>query len=373
MHGIPDAGSTDGSPAARPPDWPEPGTPLPGEEPTIELPVVTDAMLHAAAPTSSPTLAIAALALATSDSGSTGASRPRAARIRRIPTLDGRNPRPAAASATTAPGTSDRLDLEPADPPQPPEIAAGPGEPGRRWTVGAGIAAVALLLTGAAVVALTRGGEPGTPGWSPPAAAAAGPPHSVSGALAGRTVAGFDLVDGARRVTVRAADLGDRLYRITTPEDGAVVPRADEQDGRVRLRLDGDAEAVEIVLSSAVRWDLQVAGGAESSSIDLSGGRVGGVALTGGATRIDLSLPAPDGTLRVRMSGGVSLFDLRTAGPTPVRVRVARGAGQVTLDGQNHAGVAAGQTFTPAGWGEAVDRIDLDAVAGMSALTVAPR
>jgi hypothetical protein len=34
--------------------------------------------------------------------------------------------------------------------------------------------------------------------------------------------------------------------------------------------------------------------------------------------------------------------------------------------------VAPGQTFTPAGWSDSEDRIDVDAAAGMSALTVAP-
>ena len=72
------------------------------------------------------------------------------------------------------------------------------------------------------------------------------------------------------------------------------------------------------------------------------------------------------------MSGGVSLFDVRTVDGTPVRVRVGKGAGQVTLDGKNHGGVSAGQIFTPASWGESVDRVDVDATAGMSALTVAP-
>jgi hypothetical protein len=389
MHGIPDAGSADGSPAARPPDWPEPGTPLAGEEPTIELPVITEAMLAAASADD--------LAPRSSEPGTA-----RAARIGRIPTLNLRGQRsgPPRAAPPGQVVTLDSLFLESPNPdrsaeafPRPARSAAGPNQPagaaagpaqpleaaagpdsgtdgpGRRWMVGAGIAAAALLLTGATVVALTRGGEPANPGWTPPVAAAA---HTVSGALDGRTDAGFDLVDGARRVTVRAADLGDRLYRITTPEGGAAVPRAEERDGRVRLRLDGDAQAVEIVLNAAVRWDLRFDGGAGSSTIDLSGGRVGGVALSGGADRIDLTLPRPDGTLGVRMSGGVSLFDLRTAERTPVRVRVGRGAGQVTLDGQNHSGVAAGQTFTPAGWAAAVDRVDVDAVAGMSALTVAP-
>jgi hypothetical protein len=345
MLGLPEDGSPGTSPAP-PPDWPQPGTPLPGEEPTVELPVVTEAML---------------------------ASRP----VRRIPALERRGPRPAAAPV---PATAlDDLLTHSDDPGRPDPAAAdarAAAEPGHRWMVGAGIAAAALLLTGTTVVLLSRDNGPGAAGpsgWSPPVAAApAPPPHTATAALNGRTDAGFDLVDGARHVTVRAADLGDSLYRISTPEADPVVPRAEEQDGRVRLSLDGDAQSVDIALNAAVRWDLRVAGGAELSTIDLSAGRVGGVELTGGASRIELSLPRPAGTLSVRMSGGVSLFDVRTTGRTPVRVRVGRGAGQVTLNGQHHAGVAAGETFTPAAWGAAVDRVDVDAAAGMSALTVAP-
>ena len=430
MHGIPDAGSTDGSPASAPPDWPTPGTPLAGEEPTIELPVVTEAMLAAEPaalatepatlatepatlatepatlatepamaaaerPVSSTTLAAAALSLAL--------DKPARSRLLRVPALARRGPRAAPPHGSTA--LDDLLDgrAEPQldthaehlhdehlhDEHAGPVLdgpaldgeagaKADPGAPaaGRGWMVGAGIAAAALLLTGAAVVLLSRDSGPGTArpsGWSAPVAPVAAPaPHTATAALDGRTSAGFDLIDGAKRVTVQAADLGDALYRVTTPESGAGLPRTEEQDGRIRLRLDGDTQAVDITLNAAVRWDLRVTGGAELSTIDLSAGRVGDVDLTGGASRIALRLPRPDGTLSVRMSGGVSLFDVRTADGTPVRVRVGKGAGQVTLDGKNHGGVSAGQTFTPASWGEAVDRVDVDATAGMSALTVAP-
>jgi hypothetical protein len=64
MHGFPEAAATDGSPAAPRPDWPAPSTPLPGEEPTIELPVVTAAMLAANPPAPAPEPDIAALAVA---------------------------------------------------------------------------------------------------------------------------------------------------------------------------------------------------------------------------------------------------------------------------------------------------------------------
>ncbi|MET8149363.1 hypothetical protein ACIBSW_34415 [Actinoplanes sp. NPDC049668] len=322
------------------PDWPEPGTPLPEDEPTMELPVV------AAGPsTSTPRMAQAALALAL--------TRP----ARRVPAL-ARLTRQAPAAADPEPEPVEDL------------AAAPPAEPDRRWLIGAGIAAGALLLTGTAVFVLGRDGGAPAADWGPPAAAAAA--HTATAAREGRTAAGFDLVDGAKQVTLRAVDLGDALYRISTPDSGDAVPRAEELDGRIRLRLDGDAQSVDIALNSAVRWDLRMAGGADLSTIDLSAGRVGGVDLTGGASRISLTLPRPDGTLGVRMSGGVSLFDVRTAGGVPVRVRIGAGAGQVTVDGLRHAGVAAGKTFTPAAWDGAVDRVDVDAAAGMSALTVAP-
>jgi hypothetical protein len=106
------------------------------------------------------------------------------------------------------------------------------------------------------------------------------------------------------------------------------------------------------------------------STIDLSGARLAAVVLAGNAARIDLTLPRPDGTLTVRMNGGVTSFTVRSAQRVPVRVRIGGGAGEVVLDGETHSGVAAGALFTPARWADAVDRIDVDADAGMAALTV---
>ena len=433
MHGNPDAGPTDGDPVSPPPDWPAPGTPLSGEEPTIELPVITEAMLAAHPPASASPLAAAALSLAVNRStpgrptpgqptaGESGPGEPTAgecahgwpeaggpaagpdvlvlgrsepegsasgppapARGRRFPALERRGPRPGRPAAHVAalddllgptrdPRGRDGAATRPSEADATPQAGTDrTATPGHRRLAGAGIALTALLLTGAAVLVLSRDGDPRSAApvdnRPPPAA----PAHLVTGALDGRTEAGFDVVDGAERITLRTAGLGADLYRVSTPEAGTAVPRAEERDGRVRLRVDGAARAVDITLNAAVRWDLRVAGGAVSSTLDLGAGRVGGVDLSGGADRVVLTLPRPDGTLTVRMSGGVNLFDVRTAARTPVRVRVGSGAGRVTLNGQGHAGVPAGRSFTPAAWAGAADRIDVDAAAGMSALTVAP-
>jgi hypothetical protein len=190
---------------------------------------------------------------------------------------------------------------------------------------------------------------------------------------AARDEAAFDLVEGVAAVRLRTGDIGADLYRITTPPGSRVRPRVVEHDGRYRLYLDNADQAagsVDIVLAERVRWALRVGGGVDLSTIDLSGARLAAVDLAGNAGRIDLTLPRPDGTLTVKMSGGVTSFTVRSAQRVPVRVRLGSGAGEVVLDGQTHSGVAAGALFTPSAWADAVDRVDVDAAAGLSALTV---
>jgi hypothetical protein len=153
-----------------------------------------------------------------------------------------------------------------------------------------------------------------------------------------------------------------------------VTPHVDEHAGTVylSLRATGDAGpgAVEVLLNASVRWSLRLGGGMRQSMIDMGGGTLERLDLAAGATRIEVTLPRPDGTLAVRMTGGVHEFLVHTPAHVPTRVRVGRGAGRVVLDGRTHNGVAPGVLFTPPGWAGTADRIDLDAVAGMGTLTV---
>jgi hypothetical protein len=246
-----------------------------------------------------------------------------------------------------------------------PVVTPPPTGP-RRLAVAA--AAVALLLVGFLIV--RSGDTPASRTATPSASGGWGTPSTSAST---RTDAAFDLVDGVAAVRLRTADIGTDLYRVTTPPGSRVRPRVVGQDGRLRLFLDNAGRgtgSIDIVLAERVRWALRVGGGVDLSTIDLSGARLAAIDLAGNATRIDLTLPRPDGTLTVRMNGGVTSFTVRSAQRVPVRVRVGSGAGEVVLDGQTHSGVAAGALFTPAQWADAVDRVDVDAAAGMAALTV---
>jgi hypothetical protein len=197
--------------------------------------------------------------------------------------------------------------------------------------------------------------------------------NTISAPANARGAATFELVSNATSVNLRAAAIGTDLYRITTPQNN-VLPQVKTTDAGIRLFLVNPSKridtTVDIVLNSRIRWSLTMTGGVTNGVLNLAGTTVGSVDLNGGATRIDLTLPRPNGTTPVRMSGGANQFEIRTTGAVPVRLRIRQGAGKVVFNGQTDNGVARGAAFTSPGFAGSGDRIDVDAVAGVGTLTV---
>jgi len=209
--------------------------------------------------------------------------------------------------------------------------------------------------------------------------------HRVSAAIGDLKSADLDVVGGADTVTVRGADLGDDLFQASTPDDSRARPSVANDHGTVTLHLvDADRPqspaddrtpgtgpaALDIRLSTKVVWRLHLDGGAKVTTIDFGAGRLAGLDLSAGSTRIDVVLPSPQGTVPVRMAGGASEFDLRAPAGVPTQVRLGGGAGSVKLDGVSHSGVSGGTLFTPPDWSGATDRYDIDATGGVSELTL---
>jgi hypothetical protein len=184
----------------------------------------------------------------------------------------------------------------------------------------------------------------------------------------------FELVSNTNLVTIRASDLADRLFVITTPADGNAAPSVSIQGSRVTLQLvptgkSGPA-SVEVRLNTRVKWYLRLSGGAVESHVDMSAGKLAGLELLGGATRLELSLPAPEGNIPVRMSGGANQFLVHLPTGVPVRVRVGSGASNVNIDALARSQIAPGTVFTQTAWNGAARRYDIDAVAGFATLRI---
>ncbi|GAA2396248.1 hypothetical protein [Dactylosporangium salmoneum] len=212
-----------------------------------------------------------------------------------------------------------------------------------------GLILAAILLTGV-LVAVSQHHDP-----------------TVTGAVDGRNAATLDLLSGVGAVTVRAADLGDTLYRIQSPRTATAHDTGD----RVEVRVDGGDASVTVELNRDVRWTLRFTAGSQSNTADLRGlRRLAGVEYVGGVSAIDLALPGPSGTVPVRVDGGASTLRVHAPDEAAVRVRAGGGAGGVSIDGATHSGVTAGATYATGGWDAAADRFDVDAAGGISSITL---
>jgi hypothetical protein len=110
-------------------------------------------------------------------------------------------------------------------------------------------------------------------------------------------------------------------------------------------------------------------GGVHEAGIDLSGGRVGGVELIGGAATVDLSLPDQHEAIPVVERGGIGTWRIVTDGKEAVRAYFRHGAGSVTLYGDTDKGVDKGETvrFRDDAF------LKIDSEEGVGALTVQSR
>ncbi|MDI6101996.1 hypothetical protein QLQ12_25585 [Actinoplanes sp. NEAU-A12] len=198
-------------------------------------------------------------------------------------------------------------------------------------------------------------------------------PRIVTGPLNDRTLATFELLAATDRVQVRIADLGEDLYRISSPEGTGIRPSADVRDDRLRVDVTrdnaGTGGEVEVLLAAKVRWTIRFSGYSAERIVDLSAGRIKGIELVGGTRRAEMTLAQAAGTVPMKITGGIEELTLRAPTGSPVRIKVGGGAGTVTAGARTLRDVAPGSTLTPKDWTTG-NRYDIDAVAPVTLLTV---
>jgi hypothetical protein len=241
------------------------------------------------------------------------------------------------------------------------------------WGAAAVTGAVAALL--AACSSATPQQQFGLPATAPAATA-----HTVSMTAGGRTHASLEVLTGTTVLTIGTANFGPggSLLTVTTPA-GSPVPllSASDPDGTGNGTLVDlsapNAPAVTVTLNADVSWQIELDGGATRTDVDLRGGQLSGIAFNAGSNLVSLALPQPHGNVPVQMAGGASDFQLSLPTGVPAQVTAGGGASEVSLEGQQHTGVAGGSVFTTAGWAPGATGFDIDATAGVSEITVTAR
>jgi hypothetical protein len=206
-------------------------------------------------------------------------------------------------------------------------------------------------------------------------------PHAPSAAAftahATRSTAQQDelvIATGVTTLRVESTNMGPNLFIATSPVGGAARPVAVTDPHHVRLEavstgLAGVSE-LDVQLSSSVPWHVTVDGGTTDEAFDFSHGGVSSLDIVGGTSHLDVRLPTPSGTVTVRETGGASAAEVHAAANVPAQVRFAGGAGSSTIDGVARSGIAGGTLVSPAGWGSATNKYDIELDGGVSSFVL---
>ncbi|GID26966.1 hypothetical protein [Paractinoplanes brasiliensis] len=195
----------------------------------------------------------------------------------------------------------------------------------------------------------------------------------VTAPLDNRSQASFEVLAATNRVNVSIGELGDDLYRISTPEDAGIRPDPviTQDDVKLQVTKDGGGTGgeIDIVLAAKVRWALRFSGYAEEQVINVTGGQISGLELVGGMRTAQINLARPTGTVPIKVNGAVEKLVVSSPTGSPVRIKVGGGVKTVVAGNRTLKDVAPGSTLTPKNWA-VPNRYDMGAGAPISALTI---
>jgi cell wall-active antibiotic response 4TMS protein YvqF len=200
----------------------------------------------------------------------------------------------------------------------------------------------------------------------------------VSGKLGSLKQASVRVAVDAAQITMEGADIGADLYRAHVVYSGNTPDVAfAESNGDLQI-LQGNSSGfffkdrrfvLDLKLNIAVIWKIAVDSGASTDSFNLAHAPVAGIELHTGASREDITVGAPSGSVPITVDGGALTVNVHRPKGVAASVAVSGGAVNLTFDGrQSHAiGTVTAQTSDYNG---ASDRYQIQVNGGASNVTV---
>jgi hypothetical protein len=193
----------------------------------------------------------------------------------------------------------------------------------------------------------------------------------AEGAVAGQT-ARLSFDNGVSQLDLHAdADLDDLLdARLTDP-----LPVVWAADHNVHVEYPLGSRLLRVMAPNTIRisprvpWAIDVHGGAERLNADLTGVDVRSIAVHSGAARTSLMLGHPTGPCTIRFAA-VKDLHIRRPADVPVRVEIARGSKNVTMDSRTFGAVGGGLSDQTPGYDAAGARYLVIVAGGASTVTV---
>jgi hypothetical protein len=186
--------------------------------------------------------------------------------------------------------------------------------------------------------------------------------------------------NGGHRIIIQADSRLRGLYRARF---GDRMPKVEARRGIVTIQYprfpggdwlnDRSERPAEVELNASIPWDVEVSGGASRLLADLRGLRLGSLKVDGGASRLEVVLPAPSGIVNVVILGGASNIAIRRPEGAAAQLRVDGGATNLTFDAR-HIGVAGGElNLQSRDYGGTADRYAIAVTGGANNVNVERR
>ncbi len=202
----------------------------------------------------------------------------------------------------------------------------------------------------------------------------AGEGPEASAPLAGILNGRLQISKGASRVTINGDPQLTELY--TARFEGA-PPDVHVAGGTVNIQhrrsfrpFDWRGLSSDITLNATIPWAISLKGGMWKFSADLRTLRLDSLEISGGASDIEMWLPAPAGTVAVTISGGASKIILHRPQGVPLRAVITGGASQMNVDGERLGAVGGRNRIQTDGFDAAADRYELRFSGGASQVTI---
>lgn len=192
--------------------------------------------------------------------------------------------------------------------------------------------------------------------------------------LAGVTLGRLEFIKGAAKVKIAVDATLTDLYR---GEFEGGVPDIDINGGTVVigrkrrfLPFDWRVAKSEIWLNPAVPWEVSLKGGMWKLAADFRGLELRFLEVGGGASDVEIWLPAPAGVVPVRISGGASHVRLHRPTGSALRAEVTGGASQLVFDRKSLGSFGGRNRLETPGFSAASARYEVRMSGGASELEI---